>query len=99
MRPYEIHVGHVRNFAKGQVEALMRGQGFAPARVYYAGFPFFSPIYRNLCNLVDAGSNSFSTGRFGLKQKIVAAILLLSFRLSLRRVGDQFCGIFVRIPA
>jgi len=97
MRPYEAHVGHVRNFRKGEVEPFMREAGFGVARRFYAGFPFFSPIYRDLCNLVDAGSNDFSTGRFGARQKIVAAVLLATFRhFSLRSFGDQFCGVFVR---
>jgi len=97
MRPYEVHVGHVRNFRKGEVEAFMRAAGFAVARRFYAGFPFFSPIYRDLCNLADAGRSGFSTGRFGMRQKIVAAILLTMFRrFSLRSAGDQFCGVFVR---
>lgn len=97
MRPYEVHVGHVRNFRKGEVEAFMEKHGFAPARIYHAGFPFYSPIYRELCNLVDAGSNDFSKGRFGMRQKIVAAILLMLFRyFSSRRIGDQFCGVFTR---
>jgi SAM-dependent methyltransferase len=97
MRPYEAHVGHVRNFRQGEVEAFMGEAGFAVARRFQAGFPFFSPIYRDLCNLVDAGSGDFSTGRFGVRQRIVAAILLTMFRrFSLRSVGDQFCGVFVR---
>lgn len=97
MRPYETHVGHVRNFRKGEVEPFMREAGFEVARRFHAGFPFFSPIYRDLCNLVDAGSNRFSTGRFGARQKAVAAVLLALFRhFSLRNVGDQFCGVFVR---
>lgn len=97
MRPYEAHVGHVRNFRKGEVEPFLREAGFEVARRFYAGFPFFSPIYRDLCNLVDAGSSDFSTGRFGARQKAVSALLLAMFRhFSLRSVGDQFCGVFVR---
>lgn len=97
MRPYEVNVGHVRNFAKGQVEGFMRQQGFVPAKFFYAGFPFYSPLYRDLCNLVNAGGNGFSKGRFGVRQRVVSGILLALFRnFSSRRIGDQFCGAFVR---
>jgi ubiquinone/menaquinone biosynthesis C-methylase UbiE len=98
MRRFEEHVGHVRNFRKGQLETFLDAQGFAPVVLYYAGFPFYSPVYRDLTNLLDAGSSRFSAGRYGWKQKIVASILFLMFnRLSTRvRHGDQFVALFRR---
>ena len=101
MRPFEVHVGHFRNFKKGEVEEFMRTQGFTAERIFYAGFPFYSPLYRELCNLTDSASNSFTTGRYGARQKIVANVLYSLFRYgsSRRRFGDQFCGLFRRINA
>lgn len=97
MRPYEVVVGHVRNFQRGQVEAFMERQGFVGRNVFYAGFPFYSPLYREFCNLMDAGNSNFASGRYGLPQKIVGGSLYLMFRyLSLTRKGDQFCGLFER---
>jgi SAM-dependent methyltransferase len=97
MRPCEVKVGHVRNFKRGEVEAFLAQQGFAPVNVFYAGFPFFSPIFRDLCNLTNAVDSPFITGKYTWRQKAVSALVYASFRYgSLRRLGDQFCGIFVR---
>ena len=97
MRPYEVVVGHVRNFQRGQVEAFMERQGFVERNVFYAGFPFFSPLYREFCNLMDAGNSNFASGRYGMPQKFVGGFLYWLFRfLSLSRKGDQFCGVFER---
>lgn len=100
MRAFEVHVGHVRNFAHGQVERAMDSGGFRPVDLFYAGFPFYSPIYRELCNLMDAGRSDFASGTFGLWQKLVSSMLFGLFRyFSMRRIGDQFCGLFERTRA
>lgn len=97
MRPFERVVGHVRNFQPGQVETFMRSNGFNDLKVRYAGFPFYSPLYRDFCDLMDAGNSDFASGRYGLPQKIVSNVLFATFRyLSSSRIGDQFCGLFVR---
>ncbi len=99
MRPYEVVVGHLRNFKKGEVETFMKTKGFEPVNVFYAGFPFYSPFYREVCNLTNSAGNDFTTGKYGFKQKIVAKIIYFFFRhLSTQRnLGDQFCGLFRRI--
>ncbi len=96
MRPFEQTVGHLRNFEKGEVENFLAARGFAGVAVNYAGFPFYSPIYRELCNLTNAGGNSFTRGRYGLRQRAMAEIFYRAFRhfSSRRRGGDQFCGLF-----
>lgn len=97
MRPFERAVGHVRNFQRGQVEGFMRHNGFEGIEIRYAGFPFYSPLYRDFCNLMDAGNSAFASGRYGLPQKIVGSVLFAMFRyLSSSRTGDQFCGLFER---
>jgi len=97
MRAFEPSVGHLRNFARGQVEAAMSSNGYRTKNVFYAGFPFYSPIYRDMCNLLNVGTGDFASGRYGFAQKSVAALLFVSFRyLSSRHRGDQFCGLFER---
>jgi hypothetical protein len=98
MRPFEVHVGHHRNFRKGEVEKFLRSHGFREVRVFYAGFPFYSPIYRDLCNLTDSASNRFSTGTYGWRQRLVAGAFygLFRFASTRYRLGDQFCGLFCR---
>lgn len=101
MRPFEVHVGHLRNFRRGEVEEFMGSKGFQPARVFQAGFPFYSPLYREACNLTDSASNSFTTGKYGARQKMVAGVLYSLFRFASTkyRFGDQFCGLFQRQTA
>jgi hypothetical protein len=91
-------VGHFRNFKKGEVETFMQGQGFTAERIFYAGFPFYSPIYRELCGWTNSASNRFSTGQYGWRQKLVAGFFYALFRhaSTKSRLGDQFCGLFRR---
>ncbi|MEK7581226.1 MAG: class I SAM-dependent methyltransferase [Patescibacteria group bacterium] len=99
MRSFEKNVGHLRNFRKDQVENFMLSKGFKPITIYYAGFPFFSPIYREFCNLTNASNNSFTNGiNYSLGQKLISAVLFLMFSaLSTKyKYGDQFCGLFKR---
>src|SRR5262245_4304434 len=101
MRPFEVHVGHLRNFRRGEVDAFMASHGFKAEQLFHAGFPFYSPLYREACNLTDSASNSFTTGSYGARQKIVASILYSLFRFAStkRHFGDQFCGLFRRNSA
>jgi SAM-dependent methyltransferase len=101
MRAFEVQVGHYRNYGKGQIEAFLDAKGFAPVKIFYAGFPFYSPLYRELCNLTDAASNSFTKGKYSWKQKTVGWIAYLFFYFLSTRShwGDQFCGLFVRKAA
>jgi len=98
MRPFEVNVGHLRNFANGEVERELALLGFAPLRVSYAGFPFYSPLYREFCQLTNAGDSRMTRGQYGFLRKSVATILYALFRYgSTRRVGgDQFVGLFAR---
>lgn len=98
MRPFEVNVGHVRNFAKGEVEAELARLGFHPVRVSYAGFPFYSPLYREFCQLTNAGDDRLTRGNYGPARKLVSTVLYILFRYfsTRRRHGDQFVGLFAR---
>ncbi|MDD4004696.1 MAG: class I SAM-dependent methyltransferase [Elusimicrobiaceae bacterium] len=98
MRPFEVNVGHLRNFKKGEVETFLAGAGYEPVRVFYAGFPFYSPLYRDLCNLTNMANNSVSRGKFGRKQKLISAVGYFFFRHLSTRLskGDRFAGLFRR---
>ncbi len=99
MRPFEAHMGHFRNFKKNEVEDFLSSRSFLPKKIFYAGFPFYSPLYRELCNLTNAGSNQFVQGKYGISQKIVSSVLYFLFRFmsTKRYYGDQFCGLFERV--
>lgn len=99
MRSFEINQGHVRNFKRGQVESFLKGKDFYPVKIYYAGFPFYSPMYRELCNLFNVGNNNFSLGKYTWRQRIVSDILYFCFRFlsTKRNFGDKFIGLFEKI--
>ena len=98
MRPYEVNVGHVRNFKKGEVEAFLTKLGFEAVQTYYAGFPFYSPIYREMCNITNSAGNKFTQGKYGTKQKIISNLFYILFKFfsTKKKMGDQFCGLFIK---
>lgn len=101
MRPFEKNVGHLRNFQAGEVEEFMANHQFMPEQLFYAGFPFYSPFYRELCNLTNSGNNSFTRGKYGIAQKLVSHLAYSFFRFAStkHRHGDQFCGLFRKIES
>jgi len=98
MRAFETSVGHLRNFQKGELEQAVVSYKFQPVFVVYAGFPFYSPLYRDLCNLTHVSDTAFARGRYAFRQKMISSILYFFFRyLSAQRCrGDQFLGLFKR---
>ena len=96
MRSFERGVGHLRNFQKGEVESYLLKRGFSSLCIFYAGFPFYSPLYRNLCDAFNAPESSFTRGKYGLSQKIVSQLVYVVFRFcsTKRSFGEQFCGLF-----
>ena len=90
MRPFEVGVGHVRNYAPGELEAKMTRAGLRIERVLEWGFPFYSPLYRNFLEFLG---NRGTTGRFGLGRKLLCHVLYGIFLLNSARRGDY---IFVR---
>lgn len=100
MRDYEKNVGHYRNYRRGEIEYFMRKQGYIALDCYYAGFPFWSPICRDLLNIFrkNAVNVQESNGK-GMSRidKAVSIILYYLFRYcSCLRKGDQFIGLFKR---
>ena len=98
MREYEKEHGHFRNYQKGELESFFEEKGFRTLKTYYAGFPFWSPITRNLLNLLPVDNTSDVQVEMGLPKKIVSLLLYYSFRyFSFKNKGDQFVGLFEKI--
>ncbi|MEE3471746.1 MAG: class I SAM-dependent methyltransferase [Butyrivibrio hungatei] len=97
MRAYEKKHGHYRNFKKGELEQFFKENGFSCIACFYAGFPFWSPITRDLLNLVpgDATKAQENMTVFG---KCISVILyyLFCFFSTKRFLGDQFVGLFMK---
>jgi SAM-dependent methyltransferase len=87
MRRFEAgEVGHVRNYAKGELAAKLELAGFEVVRVVEFGFPFFSPLYRDFLELTDSKG---TTGEFGAGRKLVATALYYLFHLNMTTRGDE----------
>ncbi|PLS80275.1 MAG: methyltransferase [Chloroflexi bacterium] len=78
--------GHVRNYARGELVEKVEQSGLRVIKVVEWGFPFYSPLYRDFINLINAHG---TTGSYGLPQKVLAIILYNVFRLNSSRRGDE----------
>lgn len=87
MRRFEAGaVGHVRNYAKGELADKLAQVGFEVVRVVEFGFPFYSPLYRDFLDLTDSKG---TTGEFGPARKLVATALYWLFHLNMTTRGDE----------
>src|SRR5262249_25614142 len=87
MRRFEPEeVGHVRNYASGELVRKVEQSGFNVVKVVEWGFPFYSPIYRNFLELT--GSKG-TTGEFGLIRRILSEAIYYLFMLNSSRHGDE----------
>jgi SAM-dependent methyltransferase len=80
--PWERQVGHVRNYARGELERKLERAGFDVVRSRYWGFPFYSPISRTLQNRMTASSE------FSASARAVARALYAVYFLNSSRRGD-----------
>lgn len=96
MRAYEVEIaGHFRNFKRGELEAFFNQYGFETVKTFYAGFPFYSPITRDLLTL--GGSSPGLSGKelsFIEKQASLLIYFLYRYCSTINRGGDQFMGLF-----
>jgi SAM-dependent methyltransferase len=87
MRRFEPEaVGHVRNYARGELVTKLRAAGFAVVKDVSWGFPLYSPLYRNLLELTGARG---TTGQFGGGRRILSSALYYAFFLNLPIWGDE----------
>lgn len=95
MREYEKEHGHYRNYKKGELESFFEKNGFKTVKTYYAGFPFWSPITRNLLNILPVDNTSDVQVKMGIPKKIISLLMYYSFKyFSFKNKGDQFVGLF-----
>ena len=96
MRKYERMGGHLRNFKKKEVESFLLSNGFKPLLVLYAGFPFFSPIYREACgwfsNTYEKAYNNIMSRKVEFLHHVM--YFLASCCSTKKYFGDQFIGLF-----
>jgi trans-aconitate methyltransferase len=87
MRKNEASIGHLRNYAPGELQEKMQAAGLRIIKVIQWGFPFYSPIFRDLLALFPA-SAEFSYGKYGPIQKLTSSMLYALFSLNRSDKGD-----------
>lgn len=87
MRQFEAEeVGHVRNYAPGELVQRIEESGFRIIKVIEWGFPFYSPFYRDLLELT--GSKG-TTGDFGPIRRAISNAIYYLFMLNSSKRGDE----------
>lgn len=100
MRPYEKNIGHFRNFQPNQMEDFMAKHGYKTVHTFYAGFPFFSPILRDLTQLFSKNYSETISSKMSPTGVIIHKVWYILFRyLSLKHRGDVFIGLFEKEAA
>lgn len=85
MRAFEKNVGHVRNYRHGELQAKIEATGLKIERVVQWGFPFFSPLYRDLLAMTGARGTE---GEYGPVRRFVAEALYTLFLTNAWSRGD-----------
>lgn len=95
MRPYEVNIGHFRNFKRGEMEKFMASEGYKTVKTFYAGFPFFSPITRDLTQLFFKNYSETSQSKMSRLSQLIHDVWYILFRyFSFKQKGDVFIGLF-----
>lgn len=95
MRAYEPQIGHYRNFKRNEIENFMESRGYKTIKTYYAGFPFYSPILRNLTNKFYKSYSETPQNKMSFLSRRMHDVWYFLFRFcSLKKIGDNFIGLF-----
>lgn len=87
MRQFEPEqVGHVRNYAPGELVEKVEQCGLKVLKVVEWGFPFYSPLYRDFLDMTDSKG---TTGTFGFGRKLLSHAIYGLFMLNSSRRGDE----------
>lgn len=89
MRRHETDIGHLRNYEPARLKAMVEAAGLKVVRTIEWGWPFFSPLHRNLIELMGRRTRDMTTGPFGPFRKFIALCFYALFFLNASRRGDQ----------
>jgi 2-polyprenyl-3-methyl-5-hydroxy-6-metoxy-1,4-benzoquinol methylase len=85
MRSSELLTGHVRNYTAVELRRKLEVAGLRVVEVGGWGFPFYSPLYRSLIEVLPGGPPAGPTGR---ASRLVARGLYHLYRLNWPGRGD-----------
>jgi hypothetical protein len=73
----------------------MTSMGYTSVKTFYAGFPFYSPILRDLTNLFFKQYAQTSHSKMGRLAQLGHNVWYILFRyFSMKQKGDVFIGLF-----
>ena len=91
-------VGHQRHFTAGELAELLRQSGWKNVRVWNEGLPFHD-LSKWWANRNPEGSmDRFGARRYGVRERVICALLRAAFRLNSRRRGAQLFAVARRDP-
>ena len=85
MRPFEIAIGHLRNYSTLELQRKLAAVGLAIIKVWGWGFPFYSPLYRTLSEWLPGGP---PMGPMGKWHRLAARALYQLYRFNWPGKGD-----------
>jgi 2-polyprenyl-3-methyl-5-hydroxy-6-metoxy-1,4-benzoquinol methylase len=85
-REWEKSIGHVRSYAPGELQRKLASVGFRIVKLVQWGFPFYSPLYRDLFTVGSV--EGISHGRYGFGKKLACQVLYAVFALNRHDHGD-----------
>jgi len=89
MRKSEKYVGHLRNLDLKYLKQLLDKNDLRIINKYEWGFPFYSPLYRDLIDKFEKFHRSISEGSYNPLQKTIALIIYFIFYFNSYKKGDQ----------
>jgi SAM-dependent methyltransferase len=92
MRPSERSTGHVRNYSRGELHEKLEAAGLQLLELRGWGFPFYSPLYRSLVELIPGGPPA---GPAGWLSRLGASFVYELYRLNIPRRGDVLSALAV----
>lgn len=95
MRAFETSVGHVRNYRRGELQEKIAATGLKIERVVEWGFPFYSPLYRDVLDLVGGKGTE---GAYGPARRLIAWGLYTLFLANAWSRGD-YIFVLAKRPA
>lgn len=87
MRRNETSIGHVRNYAYGELRQKIESAGFKVLQVVEWGYPLYSPLFRDIISLFPS-SEKYTYGKYNVVKKAISHFLYYVFMLNRSDKGD-----------
>ncbi|WP_420264342.1 class I SAM-dependent methyltransferase [Candidatus Magnetominusculus dajiuhuensis] len=87
MREFERYIGHVRNYKLDDLKQKIISSGFKLITTIQWGWPFYSPLYRNI--LEHLGVQRHTEGEYGFLKRAVCILLYKLFSINSHNRGDM----------